>query len=258
MFATVLVANRGEIAVRIIRTLHRLGIRSVAIFSEADSRALHVAMADKAVLIGPADARSSYLSLEKVMAAAIDSGAQAIHPGYGFLAENADFAKACESVGIVFIGPSEDSIRLMGDKRAAKDAVAALGIPVVPGFHGQGISDADLALRVAEIGFPVMIKPAAGGGGKGMHVVRDPSDVAPALESARRESLASFGDDALLLERYVPAARHVEVQVVGDGLWATGIAAFSEGTRRSSRRLRHLSCRMSPATACGLMPLPSQ
>jgi acetyl-CoA/propionyl-CoA carboxylase biotin carboxyl carrier protein len=235
MFATVLVANRGEIAVRIIRTLHRLGIRSVAIFSEADSRALHVAMADKAVLIGPADARSSYLSLEKVMAAAIDSGAQAIHPGYGFLAENADFAKACESVGIVFIGPSEDSIRLMGDKRAAKDAVAALGIPVVPGFHGQGISDADLALRVAEIGFPVMIKPAAGGGGKGMHVVRDPSDVAPALESARRESLASFGDDALLLERYVPAARHVEVQVVGDGLGAV----VHLGDRDCSLQRRH-------------------
>ena len=217
MFTTVLVANRGEIAVRVMRTLTRLGIRSVAIYSEADRDALHVAVADDAVLVGPADARRSYLDIERVVAAAVASGAQAIHPGYGFLSENADFAAACESAGIVFIGPTSDSIRMMGDKRGAKDAVAALGVPVVPGFHRDDADDDELGAQIELIGLPVIVKPAAGGGGKGMKVVRDASEIAASLSSARREALAAFGDGALLLEKYVAAARHVEVQVVGDG-----------------------------------------
>ena len=217
MFTTVLVANRGEIAVRVLRTLRRMGVGSVAIFSDADREALHVSMADVAVHVGPADARSSYLSIERVVAAALQAGAQAIHPGYGFLSENADFAGACELAGIAFVGPRSENITAMGDKRAAKDAVAALGVPVVPGFHGGGDSDLDLAAQVESIGFPVIIKPAAGGGGKGMHVVTEPSEVAAALASARREALSAFGDDSLLLERFVASARHVEVQVIGDG-----------------------------------------
>jgi acetyl-CoA/propionyl-CoA carboxylase biotin carboxyl carrier protein len=235
MFSKVLVANRGEIAVRIMRTLHRLGIRSVAIFSEADRHALHVAVADEAMLVGPAEAGSSYLDIERVIAAAVASGAQAVHPGYGFLSENADFAEACERSGLVFIGPRSASIRVMGDKRAAKDAAAALGIPTVPGFHREGATDEELADQVALIGFPVMVKPAAGGGGKGMHVVREPSGVAPALASARREATSAFGNDALLVERYLPAARHVEVQIVGDGEGR----AIHLGDRDCSLQRRH-------------------
>jgi acetyl-CoA/propionyl-CoA carboxylase biotin carboxyl carrier protein len=231
----VLVANRGEIARRVIRTLRERGIASVAVFSEADRDALHVREADEAVLIGPAEARQSYLDIDAVVGAALRSGAQAVHPGYGFLSENADFAEACEGAGLVFVGPDSATIRLMGDKRAAKDAVAALGVPVVPGFHGAGADDADLAARCAEIGFPVIVKPSAGGGGKGMRVVNGPDEVAAALASARREALAAFGDDTLLLERYVPRARHVEVQVVGDG--AGHVVHL--GTRDCSLQRRH-------------------
>ncbi len=218
VFGTVLVANRGEIAIRVMRTLRRLGIRSVAIFSEADRDALHVALADEAILVGPAEATRSYLDIERVVAAAVASGAQAVHPGYGFLSENADFAEAVERAGLVFIGPRPESIRAMGDKRAAKDAAAALGVPTVPGFHREGATtDEELAERAASIGFPVMIKPAAGGGGKGMRVVREAPEIMPALAAARREARSAFGDDSLLLEKYVPDARHVEVQVLGDG-----------------------------------------
>jgi len=217
MFETVLVANRGEIAVRVVRTLRATGIRSVAVFSEVDANAPHVVAADEAVLLGPADAASSYLSIERVLAAAAATGAQAIHPGYGFLAENAYFAAACEAAGLVFIGPTSDTIAAMGDKRAAKELAHSLDIPVVPGFHGADASDSELVAAAGDVGFPLLVKPAAGGGGKGMKVVRALSELPDALASARREATAAFGDDSLLLERYIPAARHIEVQVLGDG-----------------------------------------
>ena len=217
VFTKVLVANRGEIAVRVMRTLRSLGIASVAICSEADLDAVHVSVADEAVLVGPAEARRSYLDIGRVIDAALRTSAEAVHPGYGFLSENADFAEACERAGLVFVGPDSRSIRLMGDKRGAKDAVSALGVPVVPGFHGAGADEARLVEESASIGFPVIVKPSAGGGGKGMRVVRDRAEVGAALASARREAMSAFGDDALLLEKYVPRARHVEVQVLGDG-----------------------------------------
>ena len=217
MFSTVLVANRGEIAVRIIGTLRRLGIRSIAVMSEADRTAVHARCADEAVLIGPAEARLSYLAMEQVVAAALATGAEAIHPGYGFLSENADFAELCASAGVVFIGPDVDTIRAMGDKRRAKDTVSALGIPTVPGFHAENASDEELIAQSVGVGFPLIVKPAAGGGGKGMRVVHDVGDLATALVSARREAAGAFGDDSLMVERFIPAARHVEVQVVGDG-----------------------------------------
>ncbi len=235
MFGTVLVANRGEIAIRVMRTLRRLGIRSVAIFSEADREALHVALADEAVLVGPAEAVSSYLDIDRVVAAAVASGAQAVHPGYGFLSENADFAEACERAGLVFIGPRSETIRAMGDKRAAKDAAAALGVPTVPGFHRDGATDEEFADRAASIGFPIMIKPAAGGGGKGMKVVRDGAELEAALASARREAVSAFGDDNLLLEKYIPDVRHVEVQILGDGEGR----AIHLGDRDCSLQRRH-------------------
>jgi len=235
MFSSVLVANRGEIAVRVIRTLHRLGIRAIAVCSEADRDALHVALADDVVLLGPAEARLSYLDVERVVEAAVRTGAEAVHPGYGFLSENPELAQACAREGIVFIGPYAATILLMGDKRGAKDAVAALGVPVVPGFHEAGADDTRLAEACADIGFPVIVKPAAGGGGKGMRVVEGPDDVAAALASARREALAAFGDDALLLEKYVARARHVEVQVIGDGRGDV----VHLGTRDCSLQRRH-------------------
>ena len=235
VFTKVLVANRGEIAVRVMRTLRSMGIASVAVFSEADRDAVHVSVADEAVLLGPAEARLSYLDIEKVVAAAVRTGAQAVHPGYGFLSENADFAEACERAGIVFVGPDSRSIRLMGDKRGAKDSVAALGVPVVPGFHGAGADDEQLENESAAIGFPVIVKPSAGGGGKGMRVVRDRAEVAVSLASARREARSAFGDDTLLLEKYVPRARHVEVQVLGDGRGAV----VHLGDRDCSLQRRH-------------------
>jgi acetyl-CoA/propionyl-CoA carboxylase biotin carboxyl carrier protein len=235
MFSSVLVANRGEIAVRVIRTLRRLGIRAIAVCSEVDRDSLHVALADDVVLLGPAEARLSYLDVERVVAAAVATGAEAVHPGYGFLSENADFAEACERAGVVFVGPGSATIRLMGDKRGAKDAVAALGVPVVPGFHREGADDLQLALECAAIGFPVIVKPSAGGGGKGMRVVAGPDGVAAALASARREALAAFGDDAVLLEKYVARARHVEVQVLGDGRGQV----VHLGTRDCSLQRRH-------------------
>jgi acetyl-CoA/propionyl-CoA carboxylase biotin carboxyl carrier protein len=235
VFTRVLVANRGEIAVRIIRTLHAMGIDAVAVHSEADARARHVAVADESVLLGPAEARLSYLDVAKVVDAALATGVQAVHPGYGFLAENPDLAEACERSGLVLVGPHSATIRLMGDKRAAKDAVAALGVAVVPGFHDAGADDDRLVDECAAIGFPVIVKPSAGGGGKGMRVVSGPDDVAAALASARREALAAFGDDALLLEKYLPHARHVEVQVLGDGRGDV----IHLGTRDCSLQRRH-------------------
>ena len=215
-FETVLIANRGEIAVRVIRTLRAMGIRSVAVFSDADAGARHVAEADVAVNIGPAAARESYLDIDAVVAAAQRTGAQAVHPGYGFLSENAHFAAALKSAGIVFIGPPVGAIQTMGDKIAAKAAVSAFGVPVVPGVSRPGLTDADLIAGADEVGYPVLVKPSAGGGGKGMRVVHEPSELAAALTSARREAGAAFGDDTLFLERFVLNPRHIEVQVLAD------------------------------------------
>ncbi|MFR9791072.1 biotin carboxylase N-terminal domain-containing protein [Streptomyces sp. MB22_4] len=212
MFDTVLVANRGEIAVRVIRTLRRLGVRSVAVFSDADAGARHVREADTAVRIGPAPAAESYLSVERLLEAAARTGAQAVHPGYGFLAENAAFARACEEAGLVFIGPSADAIALMGDKIRAKETVKAAGVPVVPGGR-----DPELADAARELGAPVLLKPSAGGGGKGMRLVRDLSVLDEEIAAARREARASFGDDTLLVERWIDRPRHIEIQVLADG-----------------------------------------
>ncbi|MGP3534076.1 acetyl/propionyl/methylcrotonyl-CoA carboxylase subunit alpha [Microbacterium sp. RD1] len=215
-FATVLVANRGEIACRVIRTLHSLGIRAVAVFSDADADALHVRLADAAVRLGPAPAAESYLDMAAIIAAARATGAQAIHPGYGFLAESAAFAEACAEAGIVFVGPGVEAIRTMGDKIAAKLAVQQRDVPTVPGVARPGMSDAELLEAAESVGYPLLIKPSAGGGGKGMHVVEQPAELVPGLQAARREAAASFGDDTLFLERYVSNPRHIEVQVLAD------------------------------------------
>ncbi|WP_435280727.1 biotin carboxylase N-terminal domain-containing protein [Streptomyces koelreuteriae] len=212
MFETVLVANRGEIAVRVIRTLRSMGVRSVAVFSDADADARHVREADTAVRIGPAPASESYLSAERLLEAAARTGAQAVHPGYGFLAENAAFARACTEAGLVFIGPPADAISLMGDKIRAKETVMAAGVPVVPGGR-----DPDLAEAARELGAPVLLKPSAGGGGKGMRLVRDLTRLEEEIASARREARASFGDDTLLVERWIDRPRHIEIQVLADG-----------------------------------------
>ncbi|MDX3849219.1 biotin carboxylase N-terminal domain-containing protein [Streptomyces sp. AK02-01A] len=217
MFDTVLIANRGEIAVRVIRTLRALGVRSVAVFSDADADARHVREADTAVRIGPAAAAESYLSVDRLLAAAARTGAQAVHPGYGFLAENAAFARACADAGLVFIGPPADAIDLMGDKIRAKETVRTAGVPVVPGSSGSGLSDAQLAAAAVEIGMPVLLKPSAGGGGKGMRLVRAEALLAEEIAAARREARSSFGDDTLLVERWVDRPRHIEIQVLADG-----------------------------------------
>ncbi len=235
MFETVLVANRGEIAVRIMRTLRALGIRSVAVYSDADAGALHVAIADVAVRIGPAPARESYLSVEAVIAAALESGAQAIHPGYGFLSENPALAEACVANGIVFVGPPVSAIEAMGDKIAAKATVSAAGVPVVPGSSGAGLDDAALSEAARAVGFPVLLKPSAGGGGKGMRLVEEEQQLAPAIESARREARGAFGDDTLLVERFVRNPRHIEIQVLAD----TYGNVIHLGERECSLQRRH-------------------
>jgi len=213
---TVLVANRGEIAVRVIRTLKAMGIRSVAVYSDADATARHVAEADLAVRIGPAPARDSYLNITAVVDAAVRTGAQAVHPGYGFLSENADFAAALAAAGVIFVGPPVAAIQTMGDKIAAKATVSEFGVPVVPGVARPGLTDADLIAAADEIGYPVLVKPSAGGGGKGMRLVDRPADLPAALVGARRESAAAFGDDTLFLERFVLRPRHIEVQILAD------------------------------------------
>jgi acetyl-CoA carboxylase, biotin carboxylase subunit len=216
MFRKVLVANRGEIALRVIRACRELGIRTVAVYSEADRESLHVRFADEDVCIGPAQARDSYLNIPRIIAAAEITGAEAIHPGYGFLAENAEFAEICERSDIVFIGPSAEQIRLMGDKAMARKTMTGVGVPTVPGSAGS-IEDADSALETARsIGFPVLIKAAAGGGGKGMRVAQDP-DVFPAmLQMAQNEARAAFGDPSVYLEKYLARPRHIEIQILGD------------------------------------------
>jgi acetyl-CoA/propionyl-CoA carboxylase biotin carboxyl carrier protein len=211
VFATVLIANRGEIAVRVAGTLSRMGIRSVAVYTDADAGARHVREADEAVRV------ESYLSIEAILGAARETGAEAIHPGYGFLAENAAFAHACADAGVVFVGPPASAIEAMGDKIRAKQTVSAAGVPVVPGRNLAGMSDDDLVEAAAEVGYPVLVKPSAGGGGKGMRRVDDPADLRAALESARREARGAFGDDTLLIERFVTNPRHIEIQVLADG-----------------------------------------
>ncbi|NYD79316.1 acetyl/propionyl/methylcrotonyl-CoA carboxylase subunit alpha [Arthrobacter cupressi] len=216
LFDTVLVANRGEIACRVIRTLKVMGIRSVAVYSDADAGARHVCEADTAVRIGTASAADSYLNIDAIIDACVQSGAQAVHPGYGFLAENAEFAKSLNSHGIAFIGPPADAIELMGDKIRAKNQVAGYGVPCVPGIAEPGLGDAELIAAAPSVGFPLLIKPSAGGGGKGMHVVENEGGMPAALATARRVAAAAFGDDTLFLERLVRAPRHIEVQVLAD------------------------------------------
>jgi 3-methylcrotonyl-CoA carboxylase alpha subunit len=216
MFSKILIANRGEIACRVIRTARRMGVRTVAVFSDADAASLHVAMADEAVHIGGSPVGESYLRADLIVEAALATGAQAIHPGYGFLSENPDFVDRVTAAGLVFIGPSSDSIRAMGLKDAAKRLMEKAGVPVVPGWHGDGQALVLLAGKAKEIGYPVLIKARAGGGGKGMRRVEHPDDFADALGAAKREAKAAFGDDSVLIEKYVDKPRHIEVQVFGD------------------------------------------
>ncbi len=235
MFDAVLVANRGEIAVRVIRTLRRLGVRAVAVHSDADAGAPHVRAADVAVRIGPTPAAESYLRADRIIEAALATGAQAIHPGYGFLSENAAFARAVREAGLVFVGPPAEAIEAMGDKIAAKQKVGAAGVPVVPGRAEAGLTDDELIAAAHEVGLPVLIKPSAGGGGKGMRLVRVADDLAEQIQSARRESRAAFGDDTLFVERFVASPRHIEIQVLAD---AHG-GAIHLGERECSLQRRH-------------------
>ena len=218
MFSKILIANRGEIACRIIRTVRRLGIGTVAVFSGADRGALHAALADEAFFIGPPPARESYLDGGKIIEAAQKSGAQAIHPGYGFLSENAEFAESCASAGLVFIGPPVSAIRAMGDKAQSKILMKKACVPLVPGYQGSAQDEGLLAEKALGLGYPVLIKPSAGGGGKGMKIATHAGEFAEQLASARREALSAFGDACVLIEKYFSQARHVEVQIFADGL----------------------------------------
>ena len=216
MFKKILIANRGEIACRVIRTARKMGVETVAVYSDADRHAMHVKMADQAIHIGPAPVTESYLRQENIIQAALETGAEAIHPGYGFLSENPDFVDAVEAAGLVFIGPSADAIRAMGLKDAAKALMQKAGVPVVPGYHGDMQEPGFLAAKANEIGYPVLIKARAGGGGKGMRRVDEPKDFSASLASCRSEARSSFGDDRVLLEKYILNPRHIEVQVFGD------------------------------------------
>ena len=235
MFERVLIANRGEIAVRIERTLARLGVESVAVFSDADAGAPHVRKADRAVHIGPTPARDSYLSIERVLDAAARSGADAIHPGYGFLSERPDFAAACAEAGITFVGPGPEAMALLGDKARARAVAAEAGVPTLAGWSGEDLSDEEIIDRVGEDDLPLLVKAAAGGGGKGMRLVTRREDLAEALGAARREAASAFGDERLLIERYVEPSRHLEVQVLADGHGN----AIHLGERECSLQRRH-------------------
>ena len=215
-FRTLLIANRGEIACRIIRTARAMGLRTVAVYSEADRDAMHVALADEAVLLGPARARDSYLNVERLIEAAKKTGAEAVHPGYGFLSENAEFAQACYDAGLVFVGPTAEMMTAMGSKSGSKALMEKAGVPLVPGYHGDAQDDATLAKAAGKVGFPVLVKASAGGGGRGMRIVRSAAELGPAIVSAKREAKAAFGDDRMLIEKYVDNPRHIEVQIIGD------------------------------------------
>ncbi|TFC97820.1 MULTISPECIES: biotin carboxylase N-terminal domain-containing protein [Cryobacterium] len=234
-FETVLVANRGEIACRIIRTLRAMGIRSVAVYSDADRDALHVSLADAAVRLGPATPRESYLNIDAIVAAAATTGADAVHPGYGFLSENEAFARACAAAGLVFVGPGLTALAVMGDKIRGKNHVAESGVPVIPGFSVPGQSDEQLVAAAATVGYPLLIKPSAGGGGKGMLRVDAPGELPDALVTARRVAQGAFGDDTLLLERFIERPRHIEVQVLADA----GGTVIHLGERECSLQRRH-------------------
>lgn len=235
MFNKILIANRGEIALRILRAAKELGIKTVAVHSTADQDAMHVRLADESVCIGPPPAQQSYLNIPEILAACEITGAEAVHPGYGFLSENARFAEILEAHNITFIGPKAEHIRIMGDKIAAKDAVKKLGIPVVPGSDG-GVTDDDEAAKIAEeIGFPILVKAAAGGGGKGMKLAKTAADLKNALQTARSEAKSNFGDDAIYLEKYLTKPRHIEIQILGDGQGN----AIHLGERDCSLQRRH-------------------
>ena len=235
MFARGLIANRGEIALRVERTLRRLGIESVAVYSDGDAGAPHVRGADRALRIGPTPAAQSYLDVERVVAAALRSGAEAVHPGYGFLSENADFARACADAGLTFVGPGPEAMELLGDKVAAKRAAEAAGVPILSGLSGERLSDEEIVAWAAGAELPLLLKAAAGGGGKGMRVVNELAELPEALAAARREALGAFGDDRLLVERYLEASRHIEVQVLAD---SHGNAVHL-GERECSLQRRH-------------------
>ena len=216
MFRKILIANRGEIACRVIATARRMGIETVAVYSEADAGARHLALADEAWPIGPAPARESYLVGEKIIDVAVRAGAEAIHPGYGFLSENAGFSEACAAAGIVFVGPPATAIRAMGSKSAAKTLMEKAGVPLVPGYHGEAQDFSTLKAAAERVGYPVLIKASAGGGGKGMRIVERAADLEAAIGGAKREATASFGDDQVLVEKYLTRPRHIEVQVFAD------------------------------------------
>ena len=249
MFRAVLIANRGEIACRVARTCRRLGIRAVAVYSDADADALHVRACDAALRIGPPPARESYLDGEAILAAARDSGAEAIHPGYGFLSENADFAEAVADAGLVFVGAPAAAMRALGSKSAAKALMAEAGVPILSGYHGDAQDDDTLRLEAERLGYPLLVKPAAGGGGRGMRIVETADALGAALQSARREAESSFGDDRLLLERYLANPRHIEVQVFADNA-GNAIHLFE---RDCSAQRRHQKV-IEEAPAPGLSP----
>ncbi len=251
MFETVLVANRGEIARRVIRTARRLGLRTVAVYSEADSAAAHVAEADAAFCIGAAPAAESYLRGETILEAARAAGAEAIHPGYGFLSENAGFAEACAAAGVVFIGPPAAAIRAMGSKSEAKALMQEAGVPLVPGYHGFEQAAEALVAEAHKVGYPLMIKASAGGGGKGMRIVQRAEDFLEALEAARREAKAAFGDDRVLLERYLPAPRHIEMQVFRDS-HGNGVHLFERDCSSQRRHQKVIEEAPAPGLGAGL------
>jgi len=235
MFERVLIANRGEIAVRVMRTLRRLGIEAIAVYSDADADAEHVRAADRAIHIGPTAPAESYLNAVRIVDAALSAGAEAIHPGYGFLSERAAFARVCADAGITFVGPGPEAIALLGDKVAAKDAATAAGVPVLPGLQGERLSDEEIVAWAGEAELPIMLKAAAGGGGKGMRIVRSAAELPDAIAAARREAQGAFGDDRLLAERFVERSRHIEVQVIAD----THGNAIHLGERECSLQRRH-------------------
>src|SRR5271170_3868300 len=249
MFESVLIANRGEIACRIARTAKRLGLRTIAVYSDADARALHVRLCDEAHRIGPAEARESYLAIGRLIEAANKSGAQCVHPGYGFLSENADFVDACVAAGLVFVGPPAAAIRAMGLKDRAKTLMEKAGVPVVPGFHGERQDAKFLKEKAYEIGYPVLIKPAAGGGGRGLRRVDKHAEFEAALEGAIREAQAAFGSTRVLLEKYIAAPRHIEMQVFAD---AHG-HVIHLGERDCSLQRRHQKV-VEEAPAPGMTP----